>query len=80
MLYAEKFEALDKLAVEYTEKRERVPGGVWKLRHFSNGLSEPRNPKDSAEWDTLLAKLEKWHAASKTAFSLRSCLVKRREP
>lgn len=71
-IYDGRFEELDKLAEEYLKKRERVRGGVWKIRHFSNGLSEPANPEDSADWDLLIENLEKWNGKSKTAFSLNA--------
>ncbi|MES2705225.1 MAG: hypothetical protein V4726_01365 [Verrucomicrobiota bacterium] len=72
LLYESKFSELDKLAKQYNDKRERVVGGVWKLRHLSDGLAYPGKVSDDAEWKRLLEKLTEWTTKSDTAFPINA--------
>lgn len=70
LLLKKNFEELDKLAVQYHNSTERVSGGVWKLRHLSDGMAYPDDRKNVEQWEQLLSHLKKWHEKSGTAFSL----------
>jgi hypothetical protein len=73
MLQEEKFDDLDCLADHARSRRERFPGGDWKLHEIYKGLYEPvQYPQhvSEADWDVLFQKLHRWmssHANSVTA-------------
>lgn len=71
-LYHEQFELLDRIAHEVRTSKERVAGGVWKLRLLYQGLTLPEDGHESSEGALLyhFEKLLKWterHPASVTA-------------
>ena len=70
LLLEKNFEELDKLAVQYHNSTERVSGGVWKLRHLSEGMAYPDDRKSPEQWEQLLSHLNQWREKSGTAFSL----------
>lgn len=63
MLQKEKFDDLDCLAAHARSRKERFPGGDWKLHEIYEGLSEPvQYPQhvSEADWDVLFQKLQRW--------------------
>lgn len=69
LLYRGEFKELDRMAKELREKSIRWRGGVWKLRHFSDAISHPKNQEDAEDWKFLFAKLDEWNKASATPFA-----------
>jgi hypothetical protein len=66
MLKAGKFEAIDCVADRARERKERFPGGGWKLHELYKGVSAPvQYPVHATQedWDALLKRLQEWVTA-----------------
>jgi hypothetical protein len=61
-----KFSELDRRAKTYAESKETFADGWWKLSVFFSGLDGPQAKADDRTWQTHLAAIERWVAASKS--------------
>lgn len=61
-LAAENFQAIEENSSRASQRRERMPGGYWKLHGIFVGLSEPKfkSTASDTEWQEHFARLEKW--------------------
>jgi hypothetical protein len=65
-LYQEKFAELESMASEIRSRKERFPGGSWKLNSFYTGLGGPNDGDNTpqSEWEMHINKLRKWLSQS----------------
>jgi hypothetical protein len=61
-LMSGEFEELEKTAATLAERKERFPGGDWKLFRFFQGLAKPENAEAAADvgWQHHKEAVEKW--------------------
>lgn len=69
------FKEIERIATDYITKREKHPSSVWKLRHFSDSITHPKNQENPKDWEDILGKWEAWSRESNSDFS-RSMLGK----
>lgn len=72
MVHQERFDQLDCLGDQARAKKERFPGGHWKIHELYNGLDDPTPGKHAteADWQELMQLLQSWvqtHPQSATA-------------
>jgi hypothetical protein len=78
MLTDETFAKLDCLADHLRSKKERFPGGMWKLHILYEGLHSPvPYPQHATErdWKTLLSHLQNWVSAYPKSATARVALA-----
>jgi hypothetical protein len=78
MLQRERFDQIDCLADRARADKERFPGGMWKLHELYMGLyapvPAPQHPSEQ-DWQTLLARLNRWVAARPKSVTARVALA-----
>ncbi len=78
MLKQGKFKELDCLADHARTGKERLPGGMWKIKEVYAGLSEPvQYPMHAtqADWSLLLKRLRQWAALRPKSITARVALA-----
>jgi hypothetical protein len=78
VLQEEKFDDLDCLANHARSRKERFPGGDWKLHEIYKGLYEPvQYPQhvSEADWDVLFQKLQRWISSRPNSVTARVALA-----
>lgn len=71
------FEWLDKEAARLRVSKERLPGGYWKLRALFRTLGYPlvRNEPTDADWESHIAKLDRWAKARPSSITAQVLIV-----
>ncbi len=78
MLQQEKFKELDCLADHARTGKERLPGGMWKIKQVYAGLYEPvQYPMHATQedWAALLKKLRRWVTVRPQSVTARVALA-----
>jgi Domain of unknown function (DUF4034) len=78
ILKEEKFEELDCLSDQARSKKERFPGGMWKLHELYTGLYEPvQYPLHATQedWESRLQQLQRWVTARPKSVTARVALA-----
>src|SRR5690606_18914824 len=70
LLYKEDFKEIERIGVALIAGKEKQPFSVWKIRHFSDAITRPKNVKDAEDWEFVIGKWEDWQRESGSAFSL----------
>jgi hypothetical protein len=77
LLAQENFAQLEQIAQQLRVDKSRVKGGTWKLSLFYDGVGEllSKNSSSESDWQTHLAIVKKWVAASPQSATARISLA-----
>lgn len=72
---ARAYQDLDTMAQQLRGSKERLPGGLWKLRSFYRGLADDIKVSDDQAYQARLAALGQWVQASSESVTARTVLA-----
>jgi hypothetical protein len=75
LLRAENFDELEGVAGEFRTNKTRLPSGFWKLFNYYEGLEAPHASSTGRDWQTHLARLEKWRAQYPQSIAVHTALA-----
>jgi hypothetical protein len=75
MLKAGEFEQLDCLADSARSRKERFPGGMWKLHAIYNGLEKPLLHATEEDWRAHMDLLQRWVSTKPESIAARIALA-----
>jgi hypothetical protein len=76
LLAAKSFPELDARAQVYRSGKERLPGGLWKLSYFYDGLAGDLESQDDFTWQRRIETLEQWVQSSSESVTARVALAR----
>jgi hypothetical protein len=75
LLESGKFEQLDCLADSARSRKERFPGGMWKIHAVYSGLEKPPRHATEEDWSTHLELLQRWVSTRPESITARVALA-----
>ncbi|MBI3550978.1 MAG: DUF4034 domain-containing protein [Elusimicrobia bacterium] len=76
LLASHDFAGLDAFAAGLRDRKERLPGGRWKLSSFYDGLADDLENADEAAWQGRLEAINQWIQASSGSVTARVALAR----
>ncbi len=67
LLYRGNFKEIERVGSELIQTKARQPFSAWKIRHFADAITNPKNPKDAKDWEFVIEKWETWQKESGSA-------------
>lgn len=72
----DKFAELDKIANSARSRKEKFPGGFWKLHTIYSAIEKPRLHATEEDWQDHLERLRRWVSANPDSITARIALAK----
>lgn len=69
LLYGDNFKEIERVGIEFIQKKARQPFSAWKIRHFADAITHPGNRKDPKDWEFVIGKWEAWQKESGSEFA-----------